>query len=296
MAISEKDIFQSLMKDPNHAYNGIEKVWAEAQQRARQFRNNEKALSLGLEKSAMEKFSDFLTKADPTTFDNWFIDPTNNKRQNAALLKEVQKEVKEAGLTLGALHSNLGSTSLTDNSFSEKVFQVPNANGAWVPDDRENNASEYIKKHAQQLHDIYWGIENTIKGNELSPEQKRVLNQLHSIGNLAGGNSIGDTSSATDAFNLEDPVAFKKQINPLPVITDAGSPLVASTNRTPIALDWSGKSALAAATFVPSNITKVPASISAAAFATFMIRAGAPPSLTNMLIPAAIFIHLFLLL
>ena len=210
MAISEKDIFQSLMKDPNHAYNGIEKVWAEAQQRARQFRNNEKALSLGLEKSAMEKFSDFVTKADPTTFDNWFIDPTNNKRQNAALLKEVQKEVKEAGLTLGALHSNLGSTSLTDNSFSEKVFQVPNANGAWVPDDRENNASEYIKKHAQQLHDIYWGIENTIKGNELSPEQKRVLNQLHSIGNLAGGNSIGDTSSATDAFNLEDPVAFKK--------------------------------------------------------------------------------------
>ena len=48
MAISEKDIFQSLMKDPNHAYNGIEKVWAEAQQRYRQFSNNEKALSIGL--------------------------------------------------------------------------------------------------------------------------------------------------------------------------------------------------------------------------------------------------------
>ena len=48
MAISEKDIFQSLMRDPNHAYNGLEKVWAEAQQRARQYRNNEKALSLGL--------------------------------------------------------------------------------------------------------------------------------------------------------------------------------------------------------------------------------------------------------
>ena len=48
MPISEKDIFRSLMQDPNHAYNGLEKVWAEAQQRARQFRNNEKALSLGL--------------------------------------------------------------------------------------------------------------------------------------------------------------------------------------------------------------------------------------------------------
>ena len=49
MAISEKDIFESLMKDPNHAYNPIGKVWAEAQQRARQFRNTEKALALAFD-------------------------------------------------------------------------------------------------------------------------------------------------------------------------------------------------------------------------------------------------------
>ena len=56
MPISEKDIFASLMQDPNHAFNPIEKVWAEAQQRARQFRNNEKALSLAFDKSpSLEK-------------------------------------------------------------------------------------------------------------------------------------------------------------------------------------------------------------------------------------------------
>ena len=64
MPISEKDIFRSLMQDPNHAYNGLEKVWAEAQQRARQYRNNEKALALAFEKSALEKFSDFLIKRE----------------------------------------------------------------------------------------------------------------------------------------------------------------------------------------------------------------------------------------
>jgi len=65
MPISEKDIFASLMKDPNHAYNPIEKVWAEAQQRARQFRNNEKALSLAFDDSpALEKLLEFMQKAD----------------------------------------------------------------------------------------------------------------------------------------------------------------------------------------------------------------------------------------
>ena len=63
MAISEKDIFESLMRDPNHAYNPIGKVWAEAQQRARQFRNNEKALALAFdEPSSLNKLQLFLTK------------------------------------------------------------------------------------------------------------------------------------------------------------------------------------------------------------------------------------------
>ena len=71
MPISEKDIFASLMKDPNHAYNPIEKVWAEAQQRARQFRNNEKALSLAFDTSpALEKLFEFVQKADEDTPQN----------------------------------------------------------------------------------------------------------------------------------------------------------------------------------------------------------------------------------
>ena len=71
MPISEKDIFASLMKDPNHAYNPIEKVWAEAQQRARQFRNNEKALSLAFDNSpALEKLFEFVQKADDDEYGN----------------------------------------------------------------------------------------------------------------------------------------------------------------------------------------------------------------------------------
>ena len=66
MPISERDIFESLMKDPNHAYNPLGKVWQEAQQRARQFRNNEKALALAFDESPLEKLFDFVQKADET--------------------------------------------------------------------------------------------------------------------------------------------------------------------------------------------------------------------------------------
>ena len=60
MPISEKDVFAALMQDPNHAYNPIGKVWAEAQQRARQFLNNEKALALAFEEpSALSKLENF---------------------------------------------------------------------------------------------------------------------------------------------------------------------------------------------------------------------------------------------
>jgi len=78
MPISEKDIFASLMQDPNHAYNPIEKVWAEAQQRARQFRNNEKALALAFDESpALEKLLEFMQKAEETD-DEFTIGLKNN--------------------------------------------------------------------------------------------------------------------------------------------------------------------------------------------------------------------------
>ena len=66
MPISERDIFESLMTDPNHAYNPLGKVWQEAQQRARQFRNNEKALALAFDESPLEKLFEFVQKADET--------------------------------------------------------------------------------------------------------------------------------------------------------------------------------------------------------------------------------------
>ena len=55
MPISEKDVFTALINDPNHAYNPVEKVWKEAQQRARQFRNNEKALALAFDQTPLGK-------------------------------------------------------------------------------------------------------------------------------------------------------------------------------------------------------------------------------------------------
>ena len=56
------------MQDPNFAYNPLEKVWKEAQQRARQFRNNEKALALAFGDSpALEKLFDYLYTDVPLT-------------------------------------------------------------------------------------------------------------------------------------------------------------------------------------------------------------------------------------
>ena len=91
MPISEKDIFASLMQDPNHAFNPIEKVWAEAQQRARQFRNNEKALSLAFDKSpSLEKLFNYLSNGtslskairpgswEQKLIDKWNVDTENN--------------------------------------------------------------------------------------------------------------------------------------------------------------------------------------------------------------------------
>ena len=105
MAISEKDIFESLMKDPNHAYNPIGKVWAEAQQRARQFRNNEKALALAFdEPSALSKLANFLTKADgnvepedmPRGFDisGFYNDYVNLEREDGLTWQEFQERYK----------------------------------------------------------------------------------------------------------------------------------------------------------------------------------------------------------
>ena len=84
------------MKDPNHAYNPIEKVWAEAQQRARQFRNNEKALSLAFdEPSALSKFVNFLTKADGN------VEPEDLPRgfDITGFFNDYQKFGRDGGLT-----------------------------------------------------------------------------------------------------------------------------------------------------------------------------------------------------
>ena len=54
-----------LIKDPDYAVNGTEAVWAEAQQRERQHRNNDRALSLAyMDTPAMKEFIEYLSKAD----------------------------------------------------------------------------------------------------------------------------------------------------------------------------------------------------------------------------------------
>ena len=107
MPISEKDIFAALMQDPNHAYNPIEKVWAEAQQRARQFRNNEKALALAFDNSpALEKLFDFMQKARPRNrpFDPQAI-PENFEEKLKGNLEAYQEFLQEAH-TLNTLYDN----------------------------------------------------------------------------------------------------------------------------------------------------------------------------------------------
>ena len=113
MPISEKDIFRSLMQDPNHAYNGLEKVWAEAQQRARQFRNNEKALALALEKSALENFSDYLTKAQTrTALENFKI--VFERQRNHATANDPSPARKRTMMSALTAAINAGEDGLID--------------------------------------------------------------------------------------------------------------------------------------------------------------------------------------
>ena len=104
MPISELDIFESLMKDPNHAYNPLGKVWQEAQQRARQFRNNEKALALAFDESPLEKLFEFVQKAEDDDYGNPadFIERVkNNWLSNRASLRRLNTTMKKFGETYG---------------------------------------------------------------------------------------------------------------------------------------------------------------------------------------------------
>ena len=62
--VDAQQIFESLIKDPNHYFLGEKAVEQEAIRRARQFHNNEKALAMALQNSAVAKLSTFLSKVD----------------------------------------------------------------------------------------------------------------------------------------------------------------------------------------------------------------------------------------
>ena len=161
MAISEKDIFESLMKDPNHAYNPIGKVWAEAQQRARQFRNNEKALALAFEEpSALSKLENFLTKADgnvepedmPPGFDtsNFYNDYTNLERPGADGIEWAEFQNKYKNFT-PYIHRVFGLNLDDEDSPEEEdyisdtdLFDLVNLldSGEPVPDKAPDRAKE----------------------------------------------------------------------------------------------------------------------------------------------------------
>ena len=59
-----QEIFESLIKDPNHFFLGEEAVKAEALRRVRQHHNNEKALSMAFDSPAVAKLAAFLQKWD----------------------------------------------------------------------------------------------------------------------------------------------------------------------------------------------------------------------------------------
>ena len=179
MAISEKDIFQSLMKDPNHAYNGVEKVWAEAQQRARQYRNNEKALALAFEKSALNKFSDFLTKADER--DDYGFSSANYtqrgelKRTHKNRLEDILIEIEEV------ISKRMGNTpemlnNVRDNDTFSSNFGLTHPSGEVISTQVSVKGSTRTTLNA--LNNIYYGIKNTIDGQPLTSEQLSTLNNV----------------------------------------------------------------------------------------------------------------------
>ena len=90
---SAQDIFDSLMKDPNHYFQGVEAVEQEAKRRVRQHSNNEKALSMAIQNSAVDRLSTFLRKAltdfDQRVLNNAEAIQSDIDRMNA-VLKDFQ--------------------------------------------------------------------------------------------------------------------------------------------------------------------------------------------------------------
>ena len=91
--VDAQQIFESLIKDPNHYFLGEKAVEQEAIRRARQFHNNEKALAMALQNSAVAKLSTFLSKAlNPATKRNILNLLTNEDVPNspAQYLRDVR--------------------------------------------------------------------------------------------------------------------------------------------------------------------------------------------------------------
>lgn len=168
MPISERDIFESLMKDPNHAYNPIGKVWQEAQQRARQFRNNEKALALAFDKSPLEKLFDFVQKADDDAYGN--LDEFRGRVQkswltNRKALRKLKNTMNKYGQSYGG---DFGWKENLRNSVQpiEEISYRPSANADTITDNIYSIGEDYERNGPILEHLLTLGKDGIEEGME----------------------------------------------------------------------------------------------------------------------------------
>mgnify|MGYP003643543574 CR=1 FL=1 len=187
MPISERDIFASLMTDPNHAYNPIEKVWAEAQQRARQFRNNEKALALGFDETpALEKLFDFIQKADASEFNiDKFKESLEGKGTSTGLFgydDESSSNVKDKVASF--VKKWEAHSDLIEQAFGIQISEL------------QEFLSEYANGNNSDKREAANSMVNQIEN--LSSDMERIDEQYQAHMNPSGVDDSDESSSGTE--------------------------------------------------------------------------------------------------
>ena len=162
-----QEIFESLIKDPNHFFLGEEAVKAEALRRVRQHHNNEKALSMGLDIPAVAKLAAFLQKAEGDLESQLEDNRKMNEYENVIVpklhqLREALAGGKELTMPTKMLLSELG-TWATDNNYASLQATVSDLYNVW---EKENKALSAAQEKTE--------LETTPEPPELSEDKKSL--------------------------------------------------------------------------------------------------------------------------
>ena len=181
--VSAQEIFESLMKDPNHFFLGEKSVEQEAIRRARQHHNNEKALSMAEDTPAMEKFSSFI----------------NLEKIARGTTKQITDLAKQGNflaawdlkLWNGLLGTNKGDR---DKGLAFHVQQPKSTPGTKIeqnipPKTYRDFLGKVHPDYFSFLHQVKSAFENDFKRTEIDPdfqEQANYLREFKESRNLDG--------------------------------------------------------------------------------------------------------------